>query len=204
MYTRGLKKGSDAKISTLIQHQRELNPNTLVLDAGDTFHGQTIATLVQGESIVRLLNELGIDAMVAGNHDFNYGLDRLLELAEMASFPILGANVIKDGKVVLQEHIIKEVGGVKIGISGIATPETAYKTHPNNVKDVTFADIVATAQQQVDQLKDQTDLIIGLVHLGMDGSSIDTSTKIAEQVDEIDLIVDGHSRSKSTRSSTTR
>ncbi len=182
-----------AKISTLIQHQRELNPNTLVLDAGDTFHGQTIATLVQGESIVRLLNELGIDAMVAGNHDFNYGLDRLLELAEMASFPILGANVIKDGKVVLQEHIIKEVGGVKIGIFGIATPETAYKTHPNNVKDVTFADIVATAQQQVDQLKDQTDLIIGLVHLGMDGSSIDTSTKIAEQVDGIDLIVDGHS-----------
>lgn len=184
-----------AKMSALVEQQRSLNPNTLFVDAGDTLHGQTIATLVQGESIVRLLNEMGLDVLTAGNHDFNYGLERLLELKKLAKFPILGANVTyKDsGKPVLESHVIKQFDGVKVGIFGLATPETAYKTHPNNVRDITFTDPVAAARQQVEQLQGKVDVIIALAHLGMDGSSTDTSAKVAEQVDGIDLIIDGHS-----------
>ncbi|GIQ69944.1 LysM peptidoglycan-binding domain-containing protein [Xylanibacillus composti] len=182
-----------AKLAAFVDQQRAANPNTLVLDAGDTLHGQTIATLVRGESIVRMLNAVGLDAMAAGNHDFNFGTERLLELADMAEFPILGANVEKDGEAILQDHLIKEVGGVKVGIFGLATPETAYKTHPNNVEGITFVDPVVSAQAQVDQLRDQVDILIALAHLGTDASSVDTSTKVAEQVAGIDLIVDGHS-----------
>lgn len=85
-----------AKISTIIKEIRSENPNTLVLDAGDTFHGQTFATLTRGESIVRIMNEIGYAAMAPGNHDFNYGYERLVELNELADFPILAANVKKD------------------------------------------------------------------------------------------------------------
>src|SRR5690606_18006921 len=97
-----------AKISTLVKQQRSFNPNTIFVDAGDTFHGQTIATLVQGESIVRMLNEMGLDALTVGNHDFNYGIERLLELGDLAKFPLLGANVTQkeDGSAVLDSHII--------------------------------------------------------------------------------------------------
>lgn len=182
-----------AKLATLVEEYRMQNPNTLLLDAGDTFHGQTFATLVRGESIVTIMNEIGFNAMTAGNHDFNYGAERLLELAEMANFPILGANVDRDGQDLLPATAIFEFDGVRIGIFGLITPETAYKTHPNNVKDLTFADPVVEAQKQVDFLKDKADIVIGLFHLGMDTSSTHTTDQVAAQVDGIDVIIDGHS-----------
>ena len=69
-----------ARLATKIKELKEENPNVLVLDAGDTTHGLSIATISKGESIIKLMNQIGYDAMVPGNHDFNYGYDRLLEL----------------------------------------------------------------------------------------------------------------------------
>lgn len=183
-----------AKISTLIKEIKKTNPNTLVLDAGDTFHGQTFATLTEGESIARLMNDIGYDAMAPGNHDFNYGYERLAELNGLTNFPILAANINKeDGSNLFDAYVIIETAGLKVGIFGLATPETTYKTHPNNVKGLTFMNPVEAARQTVEVLKDQTDIIIAITHLGMDQSSVDTSIKVAEEVDGIDLIIDGHS-----------
>lgn len=183
-----------AKLAALVKRYKTANPNTLVLDAGDSFHGQTIANLVRGESVVSIMNAIGFDAMTAGNHDFNYGTARLLELSEQAKFPVLGANVKKtDGSRLLKSYVIKEAAGVKIGIFGLSTPETAYKTHPNNVAGITFTDPVAEAKTMVEELKGKADIIVALVHLGVDESSADTSVKVAEQVPGIDLIIDGHS-----------
>ncbi|MCU6790896.1 5'-nucleotidase C-terminal domain-containing protein [Paenibacillus sp. WQ 127069] len=183
-----------AKLSTLLKQTKAVNPNTLMIDAGDTFHGQTISNLVRGESIVKIMNLIGYDVMTAGNHDFNYGSARLVELAKQANFPILGANVKKtDGSRLLGTNLIKEVNGVKIGIFGLTTPETAYKTHPNNVEGITFADPVQEAKAQVAELRSKVDIIIAISHLGVDATSIDTSKKVAEQVPGIDVIIDGHS-----------
>ncbi|WP_375790282.1 5'-nucleotidase C-terminal domain-containing protein [Paenibacillus agricola] len=183
-----------AKLSTLLKQQKASNPNTLMIDAGDTFHGQTIANLVRGESIVKIMNTVGYDAMAAGNHDFNYGSAHLVELAKQTKFPVLGANVKKaDGSRLIGTNLIKEMNGVKIGIFGLSTPETAYKTHPKNVEGITFADPVQEAKLQVAELKGKVDVIIAVTHLGVDTTSIDTSKKLAEQVPEIDLIIDGHS-----------
>lgn len=183
-----------AKAATLIKKLKADNPNTLVLDAGDTFHGQTIANLVRGESIVEIMNKLGFDAMTTGNHDYNYGYARLLELADQAEFPVLAANVYKeDGTRLLEPYTIKTVGDVKVAIFGLATPETLFKTHPNNVKGLKFADPVAEAKTMVSELRDKADVVIALVHLGLDESSKETSRLVAEQVAGIDLIVDGHS-----------
>ncbi|WP_240414092.1 5'-nucleotidase C-terminal domain-containing protein [Paenibacillus periandrae] len=183
-----------AKLSTLLKQIKAANPNTLMIDAGDTFHGQTIANLVRGESIVKIMNLIGYDVMTAGNHDFNYGSTRLVELAKQANFPVLGANVKKtDGSRLLGTNLIKEVNGVKIGIFGLTTPETAYKTHPNNVEGIIFADPVLEAKAQVAELRSKVDIIIAISHLGVDTTSIDTSKKVAEQVPGIDVIIDGHS-----------
>lgn len=185
------------KIATKVKEIRAENENVLVLDAGDAFHGQTIASLVEGESIVKIMDAIGYDAMVPGNHDFNYGQERLVELAELAGFSILSSNVIKeDGETLLPAYEIKELGGLKIGIFGLSTPETTYKTHPKNVVGLTFKDPIEVAKSMVEELKDEVDVVIALSHLGMDESSTDTSIKVAQEVEGIDLIVDGHSHSE--------
>lgn len=183
-----------ARISAIVREIKKENPNVLLLDAGDTFHGQAIASLNKGESIVRIMNEIGYDAMAPGNHDFNYGYDRLLELGGLTNFPILAANVEKeDGSLLLDIYLIKEIAGLRVGIFGLATPDTTYKTHPDNVKGLVFTSPVEAARRTVEILKDKTDLIIAVSHLGIDPSSTVTSIELAESVKGIDLIIDGHS-----------
>lgn len=185
-----------AKISTIVHMYRDQADNVLVLDAGDAMHGTTLATLVEGESIVQVMNMIGYDAMAAGNHDFNYGYDRLIELNDMADFPILSANTFDaSGKLILPAYKIFEYNGVKVAVFGLTTSECYYKVHPKNIEGLTFADSVEIAQKMVDELSPMADVIIALTHLGIDEASSDTSIRLANEVSGIDLIVDGHSHS---------
>ncbi|MGL6174616.1 MAG: 5'-nucleotidase C-terminal domain-containing protein, partial [Cellulosilyticaceae bacterium] len=173
--------------------------SVLALDAGDTLHGIPLITTTKGKAATKIFNLMGYDAMTAGNHDFNYGYERLLELDGMLNFPVISANVVKvDGKELLTPYIIKEVSGKKVGIFGLSTPETAYKTHPDNVKGLDFKDPIQVAKDMVAQLEGQTDMIIALSHLGLDEGSGVTSDQVAKQVNGIDLIVDGHSHTTLT------
>lgn len=185
-----------AKVAEKVNTVREENPNTLLLDAGDALHGTTFATLEKGASTLKLMNAMKYDAMVAGNHDFNYGQDRLLELSKDATFPILGANVKNaDGSAFLENYIIKEFDGVKVAIFGISSPETVYKTHPDNVKGLTFEDPIETAKAMVKELEGKADVIIALTHVGLDDETLVKSSDIANAVPELDIIIDGHSHS---------
>lgn len=177
------------KLATLVKDYRS-EGDVLLLDSGDTFHGQTIVNLNEGEAIVHIMNEMGYDAMTLGNHDFNFGQERIKELDEMSDFPLLAANL---DPLLVEPYVIKEIEGMKVGIFGLATPETTYKTHPKNVEGLTFRDPAVVAQEMVDELSGQVDMIIALAHLGISEESEFTSRKVAENVSGIDLIVDGHS-----------
>ncbi|MDP3386436.1 MAG: 5'-nucleotidase C-terminal domain-containing protein [Eubacteriales bacterium] len=182
------------KLSTIVKEMRAKNPNTLVMDAGDAFHGQTVSTLNKGESIVRIMNAVGYDLMTVGNHDFNYGQDRLLELEKMADFDIISSSIYKaDYSTFLPSYVIKEFDGVKIAVFGLSTPDTTFTTHPNNVIGLDFFDPVIIGKLMVAQLKDKADIIVCLAHLGLDSSGDYSSEKVAMYVDGIDVIVDGHS-----------
>jgi 5'-nucleotidase len=186
-----------AKLASVVNGLRAEDPNVLFLNAGDALHGTIDVNLTQGEEIVKIMNKMEFDAMTPGNHDFNYGYNRLLELKEMAEFPILGANIVKESDKTsdFEPYIIKDMeNGLKVGIFGLGTDETKYKSHPSNTIGIEFADVVTTADKYVKELKDKgADVIIALVHLGMDESSVNTSNELAEKVEGIDLIVDGHS-----------
>ena len=182
-----------AKVGAYVQQLKKSDPNVLVLDAGDMFQGLPFANLEKGHSMIDIVNKVGYDAMTVGNHEFDFGANNLLEIEKKLNFPMIAANVAKDGKQVFDSYIIKEVAGAKVGIFGIATPETAFKTHPDNVKGYVFEDIVASAQKAVDALKAQNvDVIIMLGHLGLYEGE-DTSDLVAKGVEGIDLIIDGHS-----------
>ncbi len=186
-------------VSALKKDYEAAGAKVLLLDAGDTLHGLPFATLDKGTTVARLMNLAGYDAMTPGNHDFNYGTDTLRKLANIMHFPLLSANITKkdSGENLFSRHTIIDKNGVKYGIFGLSTPETAYKTNPNNVSTIEFGNPVDAAQEEVTALKEAgADVIVALSHLGIDASSEFTSKLIAEKVEGIDLIVDGHSHSK--------
>lgn len=173
----------------------------LVLDAGDIFHGTPFATVELGESVAQVLKVVGYDTMSPGNHDFNYGQDRLVELGKVADVELLAANVKTiEGKLRYGDCFVKEIGGMSVGLFGLTTPETVTKTNPENVVGLTFGteeEIVAEAKLMVQVLQERgVDVIIGLMHMGIDTDSRIKSTTIASQFDDIDLIIDGHSHSE--------
>ncbi len=186
-----------AELAAAVKSVEAKNPDTLWLDAGDTFHGMPRINISRGENAVPLLNEAGIDAMCPGNHDFNYGEQQLEKLSRKARFPILGANIVyKEDK---KRHPFKPYkifelpGNIKVGVFGLTTPETAYKTGPKNVENVEFLNPVETAKEMIAELRPKCDVIIALMHMGLDASSTFTSDRIAKEAPGIDLIVDGHS-----------
>lgn len=183
-----------AKVAGIADKYRSENPNTLLLDAGDAVHGTTFATLVNGESIVKVMNEMGYQAIVPGNHEFNYGSKHLVELADMMNFPMISANVKKDdGSLLFDPYIIKEIDGVKVGIIALSTPETMYKTNPKNVEGLDITDPAAEAKVWVNEIRSKVDVVVVLGHLGQDASSTDTSLKVVKEVPGIDVFIDGHS-----------
>ncbi|MFO3664990.1 bifunctional UDP-sugar hydrolase/5'-nucleotidase [Anaerococcus sp. ENR0831] len=186
-----------AKLKTYFDN-RNSNNNALLLNAGDVVHGTTFATISRGESVIDVMNQMGFDAMTAGNHDFNYGYQRLVELNNRANFPIFAANVTnQDGNNIIDSNSIIDVDGVKVGIFGLATEETKTKSSPANTEGLTFANSIETAQNEVNNLRNQgAQIIICLSHLGEDKESKETSTMIAENVEGIDLIIDGHSHTE--------
>jgi 5'-nucleotidase len=178
--------------------QLGITGNVLILDAGDTFHGQTAANLSRGEAMVEVMNAVGYSAMVPGNHDFNFGTERLLELSALMDFPLLAANVkTADEQNLFQPYEVFRLDGVTVGVFGLVTPETVIKSDPRNIAELTFADPVETAEAMVAALKAEgCDIIIALMHMGLDESSAasNRSDTIA-LIPGIDIIIDGHSHS---------
>lgn len=175
--------------------QKSADEDTLALDAGDTFHGLTFINLSRGSNMAMLMNLSGYDAMTPGNHDFNFGSQRLIELAGMLNFPVLSANLMDKDKTqyIFRPYKSYDFNGVKVAVIGLSTPETAYKTNPLNVKDVAFTDPVAVARELMPKLRASYDVVIGLMHMGIDKSSVVTTEQLVKAVPGFDIIIDGHS-----------
>ena len=175
--------------------QKGADEDTLALDAGDTFHGLTLINLSRGSNMAMLMNLSGFDAMTPGNHDFNFGSQRLIELARILNFPVLSANLMDKDKTqyIFRPYKSYDFNGVKVAVIGLSTPETAYKTNPFNVKDIAFTDPIAAAQELMPKLRVSHDVVIGLTHIGLDKSSVVTTEQLVKAVPGFDVIIDGHS-----------
>ncbi len=171
--------------------------NTFLVSAGDILHGTTFATLEEGESVLNVMNFMEYDMLVPGNHDFDYGQDRLLELELLADFPMISANIQYDADDtdLFEPYIIQDFEGVKVGFFGLTSPETVYKTHPDNVIGLNFLDPIAQAELMVAELEDLVDVIILVAHVGLDDDTLVTTEDIVLAVDGIDVVIDGHSHS---------
>ncbi|RAK44463.1 hypothetical protein BHU61_09285 [Macrococcus epidermidis] len=189
-----------AKVKTI----KDKEQPTLMFDSGDAFQGLPLSNFSKGADMAKAMNAVGYDAMTVGNHEFDFGFETAMNYKKLLNFPILSSNVYKDGKSVYAPSAIIEKNGKKYGVIGVTTPETATKTHPNNIIGVSFLDPVASVTAEMKKLQGKVDAFIILSHLG-----IDTTTKEAWRGDNLAnkiagnkdfknnaiVILDGHSHS---------
>lgn len=190
-----------AAVAQLKQDLTAAGADVLLLSAGDASQGTPLVNLSQGGAAIDFMNLADYDAMATGNHEFDWGLENLKGLAQDADFPILAANLTytETGSLVFDDSVVFTTeSGLKVGVFGLATPETATKAHPDKVKGVSFAageELYQVAQSQVDKLNAEgCDYIIALSHLGDSAESApNRSVDLLDNVTGIDLMVDGHS-----------
>ncbi|KUO71942.1 MAG: hypothetical protein APF77_04640 [Clostridia bacterium BRH_c25] len=192
-----------AKLVAYLKNEEKANKNgTLILSAGDMFQGTADSNLLYGKSVVTAMNEAGFDAMVLGNHEFDWGLDKLKERIAESNFPYLGANLIDKatGKTAdfIKPYTIIEKNGINVGIIGIVTPETATKTKPEMVEPFEFRDPAVVVNALVPEVKQAgADVIVVLSHLGIyqdskTGEITGEAAELAESVTGVDAIIAGH------------
>ena len=170
----------DAKLATVIEQERaKKDQTTLVVDAGDAFQGLPISNSSKGEARAKILNEMNYDAMAVGNHEFDFGLDEAKKYKEILKFPLLSANTYVNGARLFEAATIvdkdKNREGDEFVVIGVTTPETATKTHPKNVKGVTFTEPIAEVNKVIEEIqakalaegKDYKHYVV-LAHLGVD------------------------------------
>lgn len=193
---------STADVSQLKKDLEAKGLDVLLLSVGDATQGTPLVNLDNGASAIKFMNEAGYDAMTLGNHEFDWGVDNLNSLIEKAEFPVLASNIKKsDGSLAFLEYKIFEFSGFKVGVFGLATPETATKAHPDKVKGLIFEaeeKMYEAAKTTVKKLEDEgCDYIIALAHLGDADESIkNRSIDLLDNVDGIDLLIDGHSHTE--------
>lgn len=194
-----------------IDSLRALYPDqVVVVDAGDLLQGDPFAAYFaqvaprDPNPIVDVMNQLGYDAATPGNHDFNFGVPFLQESMRRATFRVVSANIVarpSDAPLFSPQAVFLR-GGVRVGVTGFTTPGVMLWDRSNVRGRVEVQRIGATAPAELARLRRQSDVVIALIHSGMDGaSSYDTTgvgpenvaASLADGPARPDLVVVGHS-----------
>lgn len=190
------KVGGFAHIATLVnRYRKEMPKNTLFLDGGDTFHGTAVPLFGKGKPVVQVMNAMGYDVMVPGNVDFLLPKETLLKRIEEAKFKVIAANIYDQewGDSVLEQYVIREIEGVKIGIIGITYQWTAKTGDRSLTKGWSFGLREREVRELVNTLRNEekVDVVIGLSHMGYK-----VDQKYASRVKGFDAIIGAHTHDK--------
>lgn len=196
-----------SKFVAAINEYKAANPNTVVVSAGDNYQGSAMSNLTYGAPVSEMLKQLGVVASAVGNHEFDWGIDKIAPWAKAGNFDFLASNIYdkKTGEPVswAKPYKMVTVDGVKIGFVGITTQETAFKTKPEIVAGLEFRDPAAAAKVWAEKLKSgslpegKADVVLALTHIGaaqdskgnITGEVVDTGLC---NVDSIDAVITSH------------
>lgn len=177
-----------AVMACYVNKERKENPNTSFVSAGDNIGGSPFeSSILKDKPTLDALNAMELEASAVGNHEFDKGWSDLKDRVgvdgdKLAKFPYLGANV--KGSDMAPSTVI-EKGGVKIGYVGTITADTPNLVSPDGIQGLSFSEPVAATNAEAKRLKEsgEADVVIGLVHEGMD------NTKFSE---DVDAVIAGH------------
>ena len=194
-----------AKLVDAIKTEKAKNPEgTIIVSAGDNYQGSAMSNMLYGEPVSEVLKEMGLELSAVGNHEFDWGIDKITKWAEDGELTFVVTNIydIRTNEPVdwAEPFVIIEKMGIKVGFIGLATPETAYKTLKANVVNYEFRDPMEVITEWVPKVKDAgADIIIALTHLGSfqdkEGNITGEAATISE-VDGVDAVISGHTHQR--------
>ncbi|XP_048576403.1 mannosylglucosyl-3-phosphoglycerate phosphatase [Nematostella vectensis] len=182
--------GGAARFAHKMASYKHLNP--FIVFSGDVLNPSMISTVTRGKHMIPVLNALGINIAVYGNHDFDFGVDDLIEFNESTNFPWLMSNVIdnisKDTLADGEKSKIIEWEGIKIGCIGLVEQEWLVTLATVDPSEVTYLDFSQEGAKLAQHLRDQgADFVIALTHM-----RVPNDCRLAETTPGIDLILGGH------------
>ena len=193
-----------ARVYTYIQEVRKENPNTILVDGGDTIQGTILTDDIYNKQsgehpVITAMNYMGYDAMTLGNHEFNFGLSLISRIKSQAKFPILAANATNksDGKLLTgAAYTIVERDGVKVAIIGVTNPNIPT-WDGDKVASVKFAALSSTVKSCIKEIGDKADIIMVSCHAGLTGEfdeegGTDAAAQILKDNPEVDVLQVGH------------
>lgn len=203
-----------ARAATIIRLIRKENPNSVLIDSGDTIQGTPLAYFHNRKNnrppdpMMLAMSSLDYDALAVGNHEYNFGLPVLLKAKSEAGFPWLSGNTYRAGtnETYHKPYIVKEVGGVRVGIIGLTTPGVPFWDNPENYAGLEFRQPVEEARRWTNELraKERVDVVVIAMHMGLE-EDLRTGERspgqipheneamlIARTVPGVDLITMGH------------
>lgn len=177
------------RISQYLNTERANADHSLYLDAGDIFSGNPVVDLMDGIPMIELLNELNLDLLTIGNHEFDYGQEIFQNRRNESNFNWIAGNMrVVDPSIPIEPVRANEIfyfGDVSVGVIGVtqAPPATA----PSGIQGLAFDPYIAT-MEQYRSLRDEVDILIALNHIGFA-----EDVRMAEALDFFDVIIGGHS-----------
>ena len=191
-------------LSALKKELKQEYKHVGVVSSGDFLQGGGLGSISKGEYIVRLMNLVGYDAIALGNHEFDYGIDRLVELAEMLDTDPVCANFKKIGEGALfAPYSIVSYGEVKIAYIGVTTPTTPDTTSiptqfvdadKNPIYSFEGENLATVVQENIDKARGEgADFVIALSHLGDDGEAGYNAYDLISETTGLDVVLDAHS-----------
>ncbi len=203
-----------AGLAAYKRRMQEKTPYVTLVDCGDAIQGAAIGLVSKGEYPLQLMNRTGYDLAVPGNHEFDYGMDRLSEVIEASEAQYLGCNIRYTGEgenalAAVKPYQIKSYGDTDIAFIGVCTPENITSSTPVYFMDETgefvydfysgndAADFYCQVQETIDECRSKgADYVIVLAHLGIDDDSAPfRSLDLIEHTSGVDAVLDGHSHS---------
>lgn len=199
------KSGSYAQIATYVNEVRKNAKNVILVDIGDAIQDNQVEVFAKSEKyykdnpVPKVLNAMGYDIFILGNHEFNFGMTALNEILKDIQAKTLTANFYhkENGKRYVEPTMIVEKEGVKLGIIGLTTPMSAiFEKDTGHLDKMTFSSPSEEAKKQIAALKAQNvDAIVVLAHMGIENENNIADTGVADliqNVDGIDVIIAGH------------
>jgi 2',3'-cyclic-nucleotide 2'-phosphodiesterase (5'-nucleotidase family) len=201
-----------ARVAAAVAAIRAEGRPVLLLDSGDTIQGSPTQALAfagragdGSDPIIRAMNRVGYDAMAVGNHEFDFGVERLERSRKEARFPWLSANTTRaNGDPAFEPYVVRELAGIRVGVLGLVTPRVGDWESPSLLAGLRFSDTVEAARRYVPVLrgKERCDLVVVITHQGFErdlatgrstgGSEENQAYALATEVPGIDLLLAGH------------
>lgn len=201
-----------AKVATTIQHiKNNFDGPVVTIDNGDFIQGSPLSYFVNKSTeykvndLTQVLNDIGYDIGVLGNHEFNYGMSYLKQAIASYNHPTLCANILKEDGTPLfdKAYIIKEYNGVKIAFLGVTTQYIPNWEQPATIKGLTFKGVVETVKEYMPHLKQEADVVVVVYHGGFErdlltGEPTELLTgenegyALVHEVEGIDALITGH------------